>query len=215
MAVSFLEVLKRGIEARIPGVVSNKLSYLDDRGEKRFLLQIATLGKTLSIPLDSQDMLDLAPPVGTELRAFAPIGRSRTDYSASIKTGMIRYSTANQPDWGGPLTEQEILDGPVFDGCAKVMGRDTYIDKRDGVSRYTATVAAMGDVFGFRDLRKELWDMIPENGVVLASGRLENDLRWTSGDASGAGRGITSKLLIIVDVIKPYKKSLEKTNPAA
>ncbi len=171
--MGIMQEMMKGFQFQVCGQLAEPLRITDERtGEVTRMLRIEGYGKTYSFAVESEEQLESAPPIGTEIRASGLLKRrGGTTFMRPIVQNLV---WAGQPNWK-PFNEEEWMQGAKFAGWCIV----TEKKKSDfrGETYYKLHAGVVGDAVLFQNFASdEFFVTLPEKGPVLLAGHLESKI---------------------------------------
>ncbi len=137
--------------------------------------QIKTAGQTGNVELaTAEDVAFFESKKGSLCRITGPLSRRRGVDGCQLNFIKEKLLLQGMPGWTDP-TDEELEDGFTFDGMGKVVSKNKFTN-RDNITYRSIQVTTMGDIFRLTDLEPELFEKLPEGGMIAVYGYLSEQV---------------------------------------
>jgi hypothetical protein len=194
--MSFLNDFMKGLEFSVYGVVGDAFSFENEQKQRQRFVRVISAGKTYNFPIETEtDFQKFKELRGSLVRASGTIIRNKN--SASVKPQIKNVSVSGQSDW------KEPSESDFFSGCS-VVGYVRVQNKRSGVYSGNAyskvQIMSFGDVFELNHVPADLFERLPESGMVLIRCHTEPRLGRTENSR-------VTELDLVLEAFKPVDLS--------
>ena len=169
--MNLLEELMKRIRFQVCGQFSEPLRIPDEGGEVARFVRIEGFGKMYNFRVETEEDLVSYPTSGW-VRAGGILVRRGGSTAANPR--ILELSIPGRPNWKQP-SDEEYLGGCKFGGWGSIALKKGGVYAGNPFRNLQLNV--VGDTLLFRNIEEELFDRLPDGGVIYVSGILETLLQ--------------------------------------